>query len=240
MPVSILLLVPSTVMESILPAFSEYRHTGDGNLARAYQTSFKLLLVLGTAVGAGVIVVAPNIVRLVFGSAFDGAVPALRILSVQLLTMVGYINGALLFATDRQALFARVRVALTVLNAVLCLVLIPPLGYLGAAIAAVVPGVIDFFLYTALCHRQLGFGFPWHTLLKVSTCAGVMAGVSGLALGLGLPLLVVVALLAPLVYGGMLHALRVLDRGEYRFLERATPLGRWRRSARMRLGIGGN
>jgi O-antigen/teichoic acid export membrane protein len=239
MPITILFIVPTVVMESVLPAFSSYGGQPSAGLTRSYQVSFKALLVVGFAVGAGVLVVAPDIIRIVYGPAFGGAVLALRIMAVQLFGMVGYVNGAFLHATNQQARFARIRIGLTALNAVLCLLLIPPWGYLGAATAAVVPGILDFFVYTALCHTYLGLSYPWGILLRAGVSATAMAVVSVAALEVGVPLVAVIVLVAPIVYGGGLVALRVFDPTEYAFLDSIVPLAGWRRRLRALMGLGG-
>lgn len=229
MPVGILLIVPSMFMESIFPAFSAYADAGSPGLVRAYRASFRALLLIGLAMGAGTMVVAGPVIGIIYGPDFAGAAPVLRVLAVQLLSMVGYVNGALLQATGRQIAFARVRAGLTALNAVLCLLLIRPLGYMGAALAAVIPGAIDMFLYTAWCHRSLGLGFPWRLIGRAACCATAMALATFLGLRVGVPLVVVVLLVAPTVYGVALVALRVLDREEYQYLSRVLQYARWRK-----------
>jgi O-antigen/teichoic acid export membrane protein len=238
-PMGILLIVPGVVMESVFPAFSGYGGQRTAGLARSYQVSYKALLASGFAMGVGVMVVAPQVVLIVYGAEFGGAVPALRIMAVQLLTMVGYVNGAFLHATNQQTLFARIRVGLAALNAVLCLALIPRWGHVGAATATVVPGVLDLFLYTALCHRYLELEFPWGLLLKTAAGATAMAMASLLALRLGIPLAAVILLVAPLTYGAVLVALRVLGRADVEFLRSIAPLVGWRRRILGRMGAHG-
>ena len=103
MPVGILLIVPSMFMESIFPAFSAYADAGSPGLVRAYRASFRALLLIGLAMGAGTMVVAGPVIGIIYGPDFAGAAPVLRVLAIQLLSMVGYVNGALLQATGARS-----------------------------------------------------------------------------------------------------------------------------------------
>jgi O-antigen/teichoic acid export membrane protein len=224
MPISMLMMLPNMFMESILPAFSDrYRNSAAG-LARSYGYCFKVMLIVGFPLGAGTILVSEHVVRLIFGPGFDRAVLIMDIMSIQLMTMVGYVNGAFLNATNRQTLFAVLRAAMAVLSIILSVILIPIYSYVGAALAVTLPALVDFGLYTVLCHRYAGLSLPWSNIGRIGFATLMMSGAGYLALHAGVNIIAVVFPLAPAVYVAALALLKVISGEEKQFLIQLVPL----------------
>jgi O-antigen/teichoic acid export membrane protein len=223
MPVSMLMMLPNIFMESILPAFSDHYQNSAASLARSYSYCFKAMLIVGFPLGAGTILVSEPVIRLIFGPGFDKATIVMDIMAIQLMTMVGYVNGAFLNATNRQRLFAILRAAMTVLSLILCAILIPIFNYVGAALAVTIPALIDFGLYSVLCHRYAGLSLPWSTVGRIGLATIIMGGSGYLALHAGMNVIAVVFPLALALYVAALALLKVISSEEQQFLRKIVP-----------------
>ncbi len=223
MPITMLLILPNMFMESILPALSDLHRNSSAGLARSYSKSYKALLIVGLPAGAGTILVSRYIIPLIFGPGFDHAVPVMDILAVQLMTMAGYVNGAFLGATNRQSLFAVLRVIMTVVSIILCIILIPVYGYVGAALAIAIPTLVDFWLYTILCHRYAGLPLPWSIIGRIGLATLIMYEAGYWALHADVNVIAVVFLLAPAIYVAAIGALNVIRGEEWRLLRQFVP-----------------
>jgi O-antigen/teichoic acid export membrane protein len=106
-------------------------------LRQGYELALKGLSGVLVPIGVAFVILAAPLVELFYGEAFEAAVEPLRWLGV---TAVFYglnlLASTLLVARDRPLDFARICAIVVVLNLALNLVLIPPLGATGAAIAA--------------------------------------------------------------------------------------------------------
>lgn len=225
-PIVTLLILPDIFMQSIFPVFSNHYQRSTMALNEAYRASYKAMLIVGFPLGAGTMLVSRHVIRLVYGPGFEQAVPVMNILALQLLTMVGYVNGAFLNATNRQTLFAVLRAAMVTFSALLCIILIPTYGYLGAAVAATIPALVDFWLYSILCHRYARLSLPWGTGLRIGASTVTMALTGYLALSLGMNVFLVALLVAPSLYIACLIGLSVIGAEERRFIGEVIPIKR--------------
>ncbi len=100
---------------------------------------------------------APVLIRLVFGAAFDGSIPACRILLPGTL-MIGLnqvlYNGA--SALGRPGLPSCAEGVSMAVTAIGLYVLVPRYGYIGAAIVSSVAYTTSFLLMLVLAHKLLG------------------------------------------------------------------------------------
>jgi len=226
MPISMLMVLPNIFMESILPAFSERYQNSAISLAQSYSYSFKVMLIVGLPMAAGTILVSEHLIPLIFGQGFAKAALVMDIMAVQLITMVGYVNGAFLNATNRQTLFAILRAAMTVLSIILSVILIRIYSYVGAALAVTIPALVDFGLYSILCHRYAGLPLPLRTIGRTTLAALIMTGAGYLALKAGVNVIAVVFPLAPALYVAALILLKVIGDVEKQFFTGILP-HRW-------------
>ena len=146
MPIAVLLMLPAMFYHSIFPVFCRYYRTSAAALGRSFRVSYKVMLLIGFPMGAGMMLVSRYVIPLVYGPGFENAVPVANILAIQLFVMVGFVNGAFLSATGRQTLFAVLQVASVALNAILCFCLIPHYRYLGAAMALAITESVNLGL----------------------------------------------------------------------------------------------
>lgn len=216
--IGVLLFLPGAFSAAIFPTFSRLYVNARHDLQHFYQLCYKYLLVVGFPLGLGTMLVGDKVILLVYGDEFEGSATVMRILAVFLFTFVGYSNGPLLNAAGRQRFFAWTQGLAVCANGVLCLLLVPTWGPVGAAIAFVSSGIATFFVHSIACHRQFGVSLPWLTMGKVLLATLFMGLVVSVTLWLGVPWLVVVFIVAPSTYGLSVLLLGIVKREELQAL----------------------
>jgi O-antigen/teichoic acid export membrane protein len=129
--------IPQSAMGAVFPALSMVSAGQRGHLAFAYEKSYKMLALLGLPLAVGIGVTAPSLIHLAAPSGFDPAIPALQILAPSIVLL--FVNNAFIYtltAMNRQLDFTRLCLVTLAVNLALNLALIPPYGYLGAAVAS--------------------------------------------------------------------------------------------------------
>ena len=160
--ISTLGILPFVVNMAVFPALSHsYRHDRDG-MARLAQTSLRIVLSVGLPMVAGVVLVGPQIMRLLYGWAFEPAAPIVVVLSLTLLPIfiATLVNGQLI-AVDRQLAWTGVMAACCVVNPALNLVMIGLFerlyhnGALGASYALLITDTLVGVAAVALLPRDV-------------------------------------------------------------------------------------
>lgn len=212
--VNYLLLIPSVFLQAVFPVFARFNAAAPDELRNTYSLSFKYLLVVGVAMCAGIWVAADKVIELIFGSGFEEAALAFRILSCLLLWMFGYANGSFLNATGGQFIATKYAGVGMVLAVGLSLLLTPRLGLAGTALARIFPGALFFLPLTLISHRRLGLTIPYGMVFKTVFAALVMAIVAYVGIENNIPFFIVIFLIAPVVYGVCLLMIGVMDRSD--------------------------
>lgn len=178
---------------AISPTYGEEKAGGSlDRAARIYETSLQYTLLLYVPAAAGLVIVAEPTIRFVFGTDYLGAVPVLQVLSVYIV-----LQGVVAITTQALDYLGRARVraiakgVTSVANAVLNVLLIPPFGVTGAAVAT----VITFSVYTVanvyIIYRELDLAFD--RLFRI------LAGVGVITVAMALPVLLVMPYVSTLV-----------------------------------------
>ncbi|MBL8132455.1 MAG: flippase [Anaerolineae bacterium] len=229
-PITMLFALPLLFSDAVFPLFSREAHHASQHLTRAYVSAYKLMILMGLPLGAGVMLVSRQMIDLLYGSGYELAIPVLCLLAVQLMTMVGYVNGALLNALHRQSLFMRLRLLLLAFSLLLCALLIPAFGVLGAALACAVPALIDFVFYSWLCHRLLKIPFTRMAVHRRTVLAALlMSAACWISLKAGVNVIVVIILPGAALYALLLGLFNILDAEEWAFIGELGPVRRLRR-----------
>jgi O-antigen/teichoic acid export membrane protein len=160
-----------------------------------------MLAILGLPLAIGAVVTADSIVHVTRG--FEQSIPALRILAPSVALL--FVNNAFIYtltAINRQLDFTRLALFTLAVNVVLNLVLIPPYGYLGAAVASTITEVALFAGGWWLLRRHLA------SLSLVGSIAPVLASAAAMGIVVYLirawPLAVVIVLGAAVYLAGLL------------------------------------
>jgi O-antigen/teichoic acid export membrane protein len=214
-PFEALQFVPLAVQAAVYPLLGVYYRDSRERLGVAYARFFKILVVLGWPLTVGTFVLAVPVGRLF--QLYPQSIPALRILALAIVFL--FVNSAftaMLYAIDRQDLFAWTTAIAVVVNVGLNLAFIPRFGYLAASATTVVTEAafsVAGWWFVARVERLRWLRVSWRTLL-----AGLLMGAAVLpfmnrAIYLGAPVGV-------LVYAAALWLLRAVDSQELSLLRR--------------------
>lgn len=138
-----------------------YPHALD-DLRRLYQRSIRVTVLLAIPAAAGVWLVAPDIIPLLFGPQFQDSVLVLRILS-PLLVLAAFevVVGPFLTAIDRQAQRTRAEWVAAAANVIGNLALVPAFRLHGSAVAALVSETVMVALFLWYGRDLLRTALPW-------------------------------------------------------------------------------
>jgi O-antigen/teichoic acid export membrane protein len=163
---------------AILPMVARNARTGDHLLRRDLLANFKWQVLAALPLTVGLSLVARPIVALLFkGRDFAPAAVGLQVMSLGLVVLFLNLSSRyVLTALDRQGHYLRAIVAGLVANVVLCLVLIPSMGFLGACVAFLGAELT----ISIVCQHALGGRLRFHDMAAVATKPLVAA------LGMGL------------------------------------------------------
>jgi O-antigen/teichoic acid export membrane protein len=208
-PFEALQFIPLAIQTVVYPLLGVYHRESPPTLVGAYARFFKILLLLGWPFTAGTFVLVHPVGRLF--RLFPQSEPSLRILSLAIVFL--FVNSAftaMLYAMDRQDLFAWATAIAVVVNLALNFALIPLYGYLAASATTVVTEAAFSVAGWYFVGRR--YPLPWLRLSWRVVLAGLAMGVvlvplAGRSIFLALPLGV-------LVYAAALWILRAVERDE--------------------------
>jgi O-antigen/teichoic acid export membrane protein len=165
------------------PMYAYLRRDSDPTIQGAFQRSLKmsLLLLVPCAVVFGTL---PEFVsRTIFGSQLEAASASLRILApvVVLIGLVTLSTSLIVSRRDPRTILV-LSGAMTLLNVVLNLALIPGLEERGAAIAMLATEAVFLALALAMAVRTLGTGLDWLSMAAAPLLAGLAMAAVTLAL----------------------------------------------------------
>lgn len=166
---------------------------------------FRLFVVVGFSAVIALSVLAVPLVRLAAASAYQHASRVVPLLVVSaLFSGIGFFAPGILFA-KKTMLAARITVIAGAANAVLCLVLIPPLGIVGAAVATCSTSIGWFVVLMIASQRFYPVPHEWRSLALgaaavaayVAACLALLPAAPGSALRPALLVLRVLLVVAP-------------------------------------------
>lgn len=174
------MVVPQSLCLSLYPQLVAALREDRDRVARLGALASRWLLALALPAAVVCTVLARPILRLFYGEGFDAAVSSLVVL---LWTLVPYgivrYHAHLLVGADHQRVDLWMNVAMTVVNVLMNLALIPAMGPVGAAIATLVSVLVYAGAQVAFLARRLPgtaapLGFALHPLVA-SLGAGLVA-----------------------------------------------------------------
>ncbi|MGC9269842.1 oligosaccharide flippase family protein [Acidiphilium sp.] len=159
--------------------FSAAKQTGD-NGATMMLRLLGLMALITVPAGFGLSLVAFPLVKLGFGDKWLGAVPILEIFGIATtVTIFGSIAGTLFAVQAWLKASLKLNIGLTLLRVALLILLVPPYGLIGAAVAVSIIDVVSQIVYFMVMTRRLHVSIAaivarvWRTLIG----AGVMTAV---------------------------------------------------------------
>ncbi|MCL4459697.1 MAG: oligosaccharide flippase family protein [Chloroflexi bacterium] len=212
-------IIPSSFTFAIFPIISRYAESAKEALLRAYVLSLKVLLIVSLPITVGTAMLAPELILLLGGEQYlPYSAIALQLLITFLpLSYINSVTQYVLIAVNQQRFLTLSFLIGATFNIVANLLLIPPLGYVGASIVTVLSEVVLLVPFMYSVHRHVG---------EVSLLAlAVRPTVAALLMGLFMwwlralnPLLLVPW--AGLVYFALLLLLRTFDAQDVLLLRR--------------------
>ena len=177
-------VLPRMVNMSMYPQMSRAWPEQPWAIRRLRDASIRLLGAVAIPITVGSIMLAPEIIGVLYGPKFEPAVRYYQLLVLVIpLRILGNTLGTAITSVDRQAQRAFIVGVAAALNVGLNLILIPMWSILGAVVATLVTESWVFLAYAVLLRRVLG---PSHLLSEVAA--------TSLACG---PLALVVTALSP-------------------------------------------
>lgn len=180
---------PLLMTGALLATFAQRHAVGDAiGLQSAYATSLRLMAFLIFPASFGAAAIAPALVPLVFGHAFDAAIDATALLvAAQSFGALTAVTTALLFATERNGTMVRIGAvgAAGVLAA--GMFVIPAYGLMGAVVARVAIQIAATAATFVYVDRALDGRTPYGALARIvaaaSGCALAARGIVNSAPG---------------------------------------------------------
>ncbi len=148
-----------TALFPILSASLEKKH--EGQESRILDRGYRLLCVVTFPAAVFSFVMAPYMVRFLFGPDYLEASTPARILSVLILAWAAMPAGVLFMSSGKPQINARLGVISAITNVTMNFALIPFFGIQGAAVASVTSRAYAAFAGVRICRTLYGAPFPW-------------------------------------------------------------------------------
>lgn len=213
-----MMLLPMVLYQAVSPQLHRLYESNQRAHFELAQRAIKYGAVGSALITGCGIVIAPEILHVLFGEEFEGGVGAFRILLVGLAFVTfSFVTQAVLISIDRQRMLTAIGFSALFTNVLVNLALIPTYGPTGAAIATVasaaVATVLSFRAIASEYHSIRVFRLSFLPLAAICIAAGVTYGV-GFEGGLGY------LTGTTLLYGIGLLVFGVFDREELRSIRR--------------------
>jgi O-antigen/teichoic acid export membrane protein len=208
------------IMLQISPAlivhFTEAHAKSDQqSLNAAYGRVIRIVALVMLPIGIGGATIMPELLPLIFGDAFEPAVPAAAtLLAFVWIAGISVIPWGIISASGRSAILLRVQVTSAAATISLLTALVPSFGLEGAALARAMTVTLTFVLLGWMAWKHVRVSIPLTALAKTVLAASLCAGAASLGVYSleGLP-----ALLCAIPAGAITYLLAI------RFLRLITP-----------------
>src|SRR3989338_11306241 len=212
-----ILFIPAVYSNAVYPVMSRYYKTSKDNLIFLYKKSFKYIYIIGLPISAGLYILAARIIVFLYGKEYLSSVIAFQIISWFLfIKFLNYLMAYALSSVDQQNSRMIGQGLTAVFNVVLNLILIPKMGFEGAAWATFFTEIFLFILYYWYVSKSLhSFNFI-PILIKPLIATAVMVTFIIYA---NLRLLLIIPL-AALVYSAVILMLRTFEKEDYRIFKK--------------------
>lgn len=213
--------VPISIMTTLSPVLAAAWPNDPARLLRTARLTAELLAIASFGALAFAIPAASQVVRLIFGEQFVSAAPALPVLGgAFVLICFGYLNGNLLVVLGLQNKLMKISLLALVVNLVGNGILVPLVGYMGAAAMTLVTEAVVCVASLRLIATRLEIGLPRPGRMLRTAAAAVVLGLGLGALRIGGASLWVLVAVACAGYPALLFSLRALELDDVRLVLR--------------------
>ncbi|MBS4035811.1 MAG: flippase [Ignavibacterium sp.] len=174
-----MLFLAGAIGASVFPVFSSLIKNNKERLSLIFERVVFYMIILAVPLMFGGWLLGDQIINLIYGQEFVGAIISFRIIvSISLFLFLDFVFSSLLTAMDKQKENALSRGLGLLINIILCFVLIPRFAQLGGAIAFIVGFIIfsfvQMFLITKIIKFNLGRLFKKGFLVTISSLIMVL------------------------------------------------------------------
>ena len=171
------LFIAWSVGAAVYPVFSRLTTTSDPPVDVVFQRGLKLAIALTLPLAAGAFVLAAPLIELLYGSSYERADEALRLLTPAIaLYPICYVTGYLLVSQDRQRVLTWTYGIVALENVVANLVLIPWLSLRGAALSTSISQLLVTIGLVVFAQRAVGT-IRWSRIASGPLLATLLAAV---------------------------------------------------------------
>lgn len=212
-----ILFIPTVYTNAIYPVMSRYFKTSKEGLVLIYKKSFKYLYIIGLPISIGSYVLADRIIVFFYGKEYISSIIVLQVVSLYIfIKFLNFLYGYVLSSINQQNKRMLSQGSTAVFNIAANFVLIPKMGYVGAAIASLITEVFLFVMYYWNVSK-LFYMYNFLNILAKPLIAsiGMVIFIKSTDFGLVLTLLMSTA-----VYSAAIFLLRTFDDDDYKILNK--------------------
>ena len=210
------LFIPTVYTNAIYPVLSRYYKESKASLSILYEKSFKYLYIIGLPISVGLYLLAGRIISFFYGEAYASSKIALQIIAWYLfIKFLNFLLGTVLSSIDKQDKRMLGQGLTAGFNIFLNFLLIPAMGYVGAAWSTFATEIFLFMVYYWHVSKSMHFYNFAGILLKPLIAAAVMFFVIKFA-NVGLVLTIFFSALA---YFATLFVLKAFGKGDYTIIK---------------------
>ncbi len=213
--------VPSVIGAAFFPLYARLRDENPPEASRAFFLVVRVFAFLSGATALALTFAGRDVLTFAFGERYAASAPVLTILAWGLVaSFQNYVLWYGILAAHKERSVVPIQIAGLAVNVVANILLIPPLGPSGAALAFLLSDLVTTGGQFVLVHRSL-YPVP----VAVLTVRPIVATLAAVGAGLALATIsgILAAAVAALIYVGLLLALQYVTREEWRPL--TDPLG---------------
>lgn len=161
--------------EAVLPSLSRAYRTDPESARNIYFRSVKMMAFLGLPLCIGGMVLASKIIATIYKPEYAPAALVLAILIWDIPFNVYHaFGGAVANSMKREHTVSNIFVVMSILNFILNLILIIPLGMIGASFATVLTDVWGAAQFYFLFRYRFGAGLQFRSLIRLAGAAAIM------------------------------------------------------------------
>ena len=171
----VLLFIPGVFNDAVFPLMSQYYISSKEGFKTAFEKLFKIMMLVAIPLGVGTIILADQIILVIYGENYTGAVIALQILIWS--TVLIYARSPferLLETSDKQLVVSKIFIIGVLFNVILNIILIPHYSYIGAGVVTVLTDILVLSILVYITRESRIFFTTRKSLLKIIIASLVM------------------------------------------------------------------
>ncbi len=204
--VQLLYIIPTIIAAGAFPVFSRFVQEERPRIRALFEKVVRITFLLALPIVVGGLVLAPSIIRFLYGSSYLPATSAFRLLLLTpLILFPGVIMSNFLLARNEQKRIAPFVIGTSVGNILFDMLLIPPYGIAGSAVATLLAQLIYNGGVYLTMRRLMPFSLTARLSIPVSSV--VFMGISAIALQFFDVNVVANVIISLAIYIGLLYLL---------------------------------